>query len=150
MRLSVVLFINAPDVPVTDTVTVPAGAVGLAARVSTLLVVAGFGANDAVTPDGSPAAVKVVLPENRFTEFTVIVLVPSLPWITPTVFGEAESVKDWGGGPKQLVRIRTRGKRGRTATVAFLILGALRRSMLGVMVCFGKRSMARDSASLRR
>ena len=116
-----VLLINAPDVPVTVIGVVPPGAVALAVKVNTLVVVAGFGTNDAVTPLGSPDTAKLVLPENRFTGFTVIVLVPSLPWITPTVFGDDESVKEAGGGPKQLLRTTARGKRGRTAAVTFLI-----------------------------
>ncbi len=119
MTLSVELLINVPDVPVIVTTAVPAGAVALAVKVSTLSVVAGFGTSDAVTPAGKPDNAKLVLPENRFTRFTMIVLVPSLPWTTPTLFGEGESVKEGGGGPKQL--LRPRGKRATTARVTFLI-----------------------------
>jgi hypothetical protein len=97
MRLSAVLLVNVPDVPVIDTPTVPVGAVALAVKVSTLFVAAGFGANDAVTPLGRPEAAKVTPPANPFEGFTVIVLVPPLPCTTPTLFGEEESVND--GGP---------------------------------------------------
>src|SRR5208282_5551139 len=76
VRLSVVVFVSAPDVPVIVTVTVPVAAVALAVKVSVLVDVAGFGLKAAVTPFGSPEAASVTSPENPLTGVTVIALVP--------------------------------------------------------------------------
>ena len=75
-RLSVVVFVRVPDVPVIVTVTVPVAAVALAVRVSVLLLVAGLGLNAAVTPLGKPDAERVTLPLKPFNGVMVIVLVP--------------------------------------------------------------------------
>ena len=75
-RLSVVVFVSAPEVPVIVTVTVPVTAVALAVKVSVLVDVAGFGLKAAVTPFGSPEAASVTSPENPLTGVTVIALVP--------------------------------------------------------------------------
>ena len=80
-----------PDVPVIVTVEVPATAVLLAVNVSVLVLVAGFGLNDGVTPAGRPDAVRFTLPVNPFVGVTVIVLVPLAPCVT--VAGEAERLK---------------------------------------------------------
>jgi hypothetical protein len=93
VRLRVVLFVNVPDVPVTVTVTVPVVAVALAVNVRVLVAVAGFGLNPAVTPLGRPVAARVTLPLKPFCGVMVMVLVPLLPCVMVTVFGEAESVK---------------------------------------------------------
>jgi hypothetical protein len=93
VRLSVVVFVNVPDVPVTVTVTVPIAAVALAVKVSVLVVVAGLGLKDAVTPLGKPDAERVTLPLNPFSGVMVTVLVPLLPCVMVTLFGEGESVK---------------------------------------------------------
>jgi hypothetical protein len=93
VRLSVVVFVNVPDVPVTVTVTVPVAAVALAISVSVLVEVVGFGLNAAVTPVGKPDAERVALPLKPFTGVVVIVLVPLLPCVMVTPFGEGESVK---------------------------------------------------------
>ena len=53
-----------PEVPVMVTMLVPGAAVLLAVKVSVLLLVAGFGEKDAVTPLGSPDADSVTLPLN--------------------------------------------------------------------------------------
>ena len=111
MTASAVLFVNVPDVPVIVTVAVPEGAVALTERVSVLLLVAGFGANDAITPLGRPDAARVTLPVKAFAGTTVIVLVPLLPCTTPKVLGEDESVKDGGAvgvDPPQLLRMNAR------------------------------------------
>jgi hypothetical protein len=52
VRLSVVVFVSVPDVPVIVTVTVPVAAVALAVKVSVLLKLpwSGLGLNPAVTP----------------------------------------------------------------------------------------------------
>ncbi len=87
-----------PDLPVMVTVAVPAAAELLAVRVSTLVEVVGFVANEAVTPVGSPVAVKVTLPVKPFVGFTVMVLVPPVRFcVIARLAGEADSVK-FGGG----------------------------------------------------
>jgi len=93
VRLSVVVFVNVPDVPVTVTVTVPVAAVALAVKVSVLVVVAGLGLKDAVTPLGKPDAERVTLPLKPFSGVMVTVLVPLLPCVMVALFGEGESVK---------------------------------------------------------
>ncbi len=99
MRATVVVSgVKLPDLPVMVTVAVPAAAELLAVRVSTLVEVVGFVANDAVTPVGRPAAVKVTLPVKPFVGFTVMVLVPpGRVGVIVTLAGEADSVK-FGGG----------------------------------------------------
>src|ERR1019366_7284922 len=103
VRLSVVVFVNAPDVPVIVTVTVPVAAVALAVKVNVLVEVVGFGANPAVTPLGRPEALKVTLPLKPFTGTTVMVLVPLLPWVMVTVLGKAVRLKF--GLPEQPVKM---------------------------------------------
>jgi hypothetical protein len=76
VRLSGMVFVSVPDVPVIITVTVPVAAVALAVRVSVLLLVAGLGLNAAVTPLGKPDAERVTLPLKPFNGVMVIVLVP--------------------------------------------------------------------------
>jgi hypothetical protein len=60
----VVLAVRVPELPVIVTIDVPAVAVLLAANVSTLLPVAGFVPNAAVTPLGKPDTASVALPVN--------------------------------------------------------------------------------------
>ncbi len=62
----VVVWVSAPEMPVTVTVEVPVAAVALAVRVRVLVVVALAGLNDAVTPLGKPDADKATLPVNPF------------------------------------------------------------------------------------
>jgi hypothetical protein len=70
--VEVVLTVNAsgavatsdPETPLIDSIAVPAVAVLLAASVNVLLLVAGFGENDAVTPAGRPVTEKLTLPLN--------------------------------------------------------------------------------------
>src|ERR1700728_2387134 len=93
VRASVVVAVRLPEVPVIVTVADPVVAVLLAVSVSTLVPVVGFVPNAAVTPLGNPDAASVTLPVNPPTSFTVIVLVPLLPWVTDRLLGEAESVK---------------------------------------------------------
>ena len=89
----VVVADSLPEVPVIATVAVPVAAALLAASVTTLLPLAGFVPNVAVTPLGRPEAARVTLPENPFTAAIVMVLVPLPPWIRLKVLGESESVK---------------------------------------------------------
>jgi len=63
-------------------VEVPGAAVLLAVNVSVLglVLVAGFGLNDAVTPAGRPDdAARVTFPVNPFVGVTVMVLFPLVP-----------------------------------------------------------------------
>jgi len=76
VRLSGMVFVSVPDVPVSITVSVPVAAVARAVRVSVLLLVAGLGLNAAVTPLGKPDAERVTLPLKPFNGVMVIVLVP--------------------------------------------------------------------------
>jgi hypothetical protein len=93
VRLSVVVLVSEPDTPWIVTVTVPVAAVALAVKVSVLVVVAGLGANPAVTPLGKPEAESVTLPLKPFCGVMVMVLVPWLPCVMVTLFGEAERLK---------------------------------------------------------
>ena len=54
-------------------------------------VVALAGLKDAVTPAGRPLAERATDPAKLLMPFTVMVLVPLLPWTTLTLLGEAES-----------------------------------------------------------
>jgi hypothetical protein len=49
--------------------------------------------NDAVTPVGSPEAVKVTVPVNPFCGVTVILLVPLAACATDKLLGEADRLK---------------------------------------------------------
>ena len=76
--------------PVTVTVDVPAVAVLLAVSVSVLEVVAGFGLNAAVTPDGNPEADKATLSVKPFKRVMVSTLVPPAPpFVMDTLVGDA-------------------------------------------------------------
>lgn len=79
VRLTVVVAVKLPDVPVMVTVDVPSAAVELAVNVRVLVVVVGLAEKPAVTPLGKPEAANVTLPVKPLTGLTVIVLVPLLP-----------------------------------------------------------------------
>jgi hypothetical protein len=105
VRLTVVVAVMLPEVPVMVTVTVPVVALELADKVSVLVLVVGFGLNAAVTPLGKPEAARVTLPVKPPTSVTVMVLVPLLPCVTLTLLGEAESVNPGCAGPvRKLIR----------------------------------------------
>jgi hypothetical protein len=94
VRLTVVVCVRLPDVPVMITVAGPVAAVALAVSVSLLVVVAGFGLNAAVTPVGKPDADIVTVLVKPFRRVTVSVLVPPAPPCeTVTLVGEAASEK---------------------------------------------------------
>src|SRR5208282_2113932 len=106
VRLSVVVFVSVPDVPLIVTVTVPVAAEALAVKVSVLLLVAGLGLKAAVTPLGKPEAERVTLPLKPPCAVMVIVLVTLLPCVTLTLPGEAASVKFGPVGPASaLIRL---------------------------------------------
>ena len=93
MRLTVVVWVKLPDVPVIVTVDVPVVAVPLAVNVSVLVLVVLLGLNDGVTPLGRPEADKLTLPPKPLCGLTVIVLVPLVPWVIVMLEGDAERLK---------------------------------------------------------
>ena len=93
VRLSAVLWLSEPEVPVIVTVTVPVVAELLAVRVNVLVLVVLDGLNDAITPLGRPEADKATLPPKPFTSVTVITAVPFAPWFTVRLLGESDRVK---------------------------------------------------------
>jgi len=94
VRVTVVVCVKLPDVPVMVTVAVPTVAELLAVSVRVLVVVVGFGLNAAVTPLGKPDAARLTLPANPLRSVTVMVLVPAAPpGVIVTLVGEAASVK---------------------------------------------------------
>src|SRR5208337_1686931 len=108
-----VVAVKLPDVPVMVTVAAPVVAELLAVSVRVLVVVVAVGLKDAVTPLGRPEAAKLTLPVKPFWPFTVIVLVPLLPWATDKAVGFADSVKLGGccaapEAPPQPARFTTR------------------------------------------
>jgi hypothetical protein len=97
VRATVVVCVNAPDVPVMVTVAAPSAAEIPAWNVTTLVPVAGFVPNVAVTPDGRPEALKVTEPLNPFAGLTVTVLVALTLCCTLTVPGAAARLKSGAG-----------------------------------------------------
>jgi hypothetical protein len=96
LRLTVVVLVKLPEVPLMVTVAVPVVAVLPAVSVKVLefaglLVLVGL--KDAATPLGKPDADKATLPLKPFSEPTEMVLEPLAPCITLKVFGDVESVK---------------------------------------------------------
>ena len=88
VRVTVVVCVRAPEVPVMVTVELPAAAVLLAESVSTRAVLI-----DAVTPAGTPDAASATVPVNPFAGVMVIVLVPLDPWPMDKLLGEAARLK---------------------------------------------------------
>ena len=70
VRVIVVDDVCVPEVPVIVRGYWPVAAVPLAVNVMVLLEVLGFGANDAVTPEGSTETEKVTVPLNPYCGFT--------------------------------------------------------------------------------
>jgi hypothetical protein len=107
VRLTFVVWVRLPDVPVMVTATVPVVAVLLAVSVSTLVEVVGLVPNVAVTPEGrADETDNVTLPVNPPEGLTVIVLLPLVPCVTVKLDGEADSEKSGllgGGGKTQLL-----------------------------------------------
>jgi hypothetical protein len=99
MSDTVVLLVVEPEVPVTVTLKVPGvvAAEALKVRVELTLPftggVTGLGANDAVTPDGSPVALSAMAALNPFRLVAVTVAFALAPWVTLTDEGEAPIVK---------------------------------------------------------
>jgi hypothetical protein len=87
VRLTVVVWVKLPDVPVMVTVEFPVAAVLLAVSVSLPLTIA------AVTPLGMPEADSVTLPVNPFCAVVVIVLEPLAPCVIVRLLGDADRLK---------------------------------------------------------
>ena len=92
-RDMVVWLVSVPDKPVTTTVNVPTEAVALDTSVKALVPAVLAGLKDAVTPFGKPDIDKLTVPAKPFSGVTVIVLVPLVPCVSVTVFGEAKIEK---------------------------------------------------------
>jgi hypothetical protein len=107
VRLTVVVLVKVPEVPVMVTVAVPIVAVLLAVSVKVLefvgLVVL-TGLKEAVTPAGKPDAAKLTPLLKPFTGTTAMVLVPLVPCVMVTLLGEAEREK-LGTGAAVTVRL---------------------------------------------
>lgn len=93
VRLTVVLWVNAPLVPVTVRLDAPVVAVVLAVNVSVPVPVVEAGLKLAVTPAGRPVTLKATLAANPLILFTVIVLRPLAPRATLNVDGAADRLK---------------------------------------------------------
>src|ERR1700736_1044258 len=95
VSVMVVLWVSAPDVPVTVTVAVPVVAVPDAVSVRVELAlpfaggVTGLVENAAVTPLGRPDALNEVAALKPFRLVMVMVLVPLEPWLMVNEVGEA-------------------------------------------------------------
>jgi len=81
VRLIEILCTSEPEVPVTVMVYVPVTALAAAVTVRTEvpLPLTELGENPAVTPEGSPLAVRATVPEKPFCAVTVIVPVVCEP-----------------------------------------------------------------------
>jgi len=99
VRVSVVVFVKLPEVPLIVTVTVPVIAALLAASVNVLTAVAALEPNDGVTPPGRPEADKLTLPPNPFCGVILMVPLPMVPCAMVRLDGDAER-KKFGMGVK--------------------------------------------------
>jgi len=97
VRVTVLVLVKLPEVPVMVTVAVPIVAALPAARVKVLAPVVLAGLKVAVTPLGTPEAVRLTLPVNPFCGVALIVLVPLAPWAILRVLGEADRLNCGGG-----------------------------------------------------
>lgn len=93
LKRMVVVWVSVPLTPVTVIVEVPMVAVLDAVKVSALVPVVDAGLNAAVTPAGSPLALRATLPANPPEGATVIVLAPVPPCATETLAGAADKAK---------------------------------------------------------
>jgi hypothetical protein len=82
-----------PDVPVIVAMDVPAAAVLLALKVSTLEPVVGLVPGVAVTPAGKPATASITLPVNPPASVTVMVSIAVAPSVTERVGADELRVK---------------------------------------------------------
>ena len=98
VKVSFVVLVKVPEVPVTVIVAVPIVAVLVAVSVRVLLPEVLEGLNAALTPLGRPDADRLTFPLKPFCGTTLMVLVPLVPWVTVRLDGNAESVKFGVGG----------------------------------------------------
>jgi len=96
VKLTVIVRVKVPEVPVTLTSTVPAAAVALAVSVNVVAEVVPLGLKEAVTPLGNPEAEKVTAPLKPLDGAMLISVVVLLPWRTVRLAGLAASVKTAG------------------------------------------------------
>ena len=93
VRLTVVVLVRLPEVPVIVTVAAPAAALLLAESVNVLVIVAPPGLKDAVTPVGRPDADKLTVPLKPPSGATLMVLLPFDPCTSVRLFGDAVRAK---------------------------------------------------------
>lgn len=82
-----------PEIPRMVMVVVPVAAVALLLKVNVLVVAAGLGPNEVVTPLGTPVAMNFTLPVKPPLGVIVMVVVPCDETGILTLVGDAESVK---------------------------------------------------------
>ena len=87
------MWLREPETPEIVTVRVPVVAELLAAKVSVLVPVAGFGLKEAVTPEPRPLADKVTLPVKPLVGVMVMVSVPCEERVMVKLVGDAEREK---------------------------------------------------------
>jgi len=94
VKLTVVVWVRPPDMPVIVMVTVPMVAPLEAVNVNALVLFAGFVPNVAVTPLGTPEAERETLPLKPLIGVTVMVVAPlGPPCAIVTLPGDAERLK---------------------------------------------------------
>src|ERR1700692_3957352 len=107
----VLVWTSEPEVPVTVTFDVPVAAVEEAVKVRVEVAlplaggVTGVAGKAAVTPLGSPEALRVVAELNPFWLVTVMVLLALAPFCTVSALGDAETVKP--GAPAPTAKIKS-------------------------------------------
>ena len=98
VRVTVVVRVRPPPVPVMVTGNVPVVAVAEAVNVATLLLpVVGSGLNVAVTPAGTPLALRSTLAVKLVRAMPIVLVPAAPPCVTVTVGGVADSVKFCAG-----------------------------------------------------
>jgi hypothetical protein len=93
VRVTVVVLVNAPEIPAIVTVAGPVAAVFEAVNVKTLEAVVELGLKEAVTPLGRPEADRSTVPLKPFCGAIVTVTFPAVPCTTLKLVGNVESVK---------------------------------------------------------
>jgi hypothetical protein len=104
VRLTGVVWVRVPEVPVMVTVEVPGGEATSTVKSRTLVEVVLVGLNEAVTPVASPEALRLTLAEKPLTGFTVMVALRLEPCWMLNALGREESVKP-GADPPVIVRL---------------------------------------------
>jgi len=97
VRATVVEALRVPEVPVMVIVTGPPTVAPLPAASVSNCAPPEPEENDAVIPDGSPAADRATLAPKPEISITEMLLVPLVPWATEMLLGDAESEKPGRG-----------------------------------------------------